>query len=282
MASTIMTRYSHLSILFGATIVCTGGCTSEPQAPAPAPAPTRQQAAKVEPAPQEPATVEPQAAVPIESQPPVARRDDEVEQAVQTEPVKEAAPRQQTAFFRLDANAPAAIPPVLLTKAHQALCKVKVGDILPAIELPDLGGSTKRLADLYGQKATVVVFWKGDRRMAQIELADLGPDVIDVFGREGVAVVGIAVDETAATAQAAVKKSGVKFPTLLDAGGQAFAQVGTAKLPRTYLVDPQGKILWFDIEYSLSTRRDLHRALHAVTGAPPEAVAPAPATGKQG
>jgi hypothetical protein len=53
---------------------------------------------------------------------------------------------------------------------------------------------------------------------------------------------------------------------LLDAEGRAFAEVGSEKLPRTYLVDAQGKILWFDIEYSLSTRRELHQALRAVVG----------------
>ena len=36
------------------------------------------------------------------------------------------------------------------------------------------------------------------------------------------------------------------FPNLLDADGKAFAQVGSEKLPRTFVLDPSGKILWFD------------------------------------
>ncbi len=35
-------------------------------------------------------------------------------------------------------------------------------------------------------------------------------------------------------------------------------------MPRTYLVDSQGKILWFDMEYSRSTRRDLRDAIRVV------------------
>ena len=62
--------------------------------------------------------------------------------------------------------------------------------------------------------------------------------------------------------------AGANFPTLLDADGKAFAQIGSEKMPRTFLLDPQGKILWFDIEYSLSTRRELHQALRSVTGEP--------------
>jgi peroxiredoxin len=182
------------------------------------------------------------------------------------EPAGEAAPREHTAFYRLDASA-ARIAPVLLSQAHAALTKVKVGDTLPPIELPQLGqNASTKLAKLYGKTATVVLFWKGDRRMSHTALADLTPDVIEPFGDEGVAAVGIAVGETAATASAAAKKAGAKFPHLLDVEGEAFAQIGSERLPRIFLVDPKGKILWFDMEYSQASRRELHQALRAVTG----------------
>jgi peroxiredoxin len=175
----------------------------------------------------------------------------------------------RTVFYRADANQPPSMPTVLLSEGHQALCRVKVDDTMPQMELEQLGGGRRRLAELTGKKATVVVFWKSDRRMAREQLADLGPDVIEPFGAEGVAVVGIAVGESPENAQAALERAGAKFPTLLDADGKAFAQVGSEKLPRTYLLDPQGKILWFDIEYSLSTRRELHQALRALLGEKP-------------
>ena len=57
-------------------------------------------------------------------------------------------------------------------------------------------------------EATVVVFWKGDRRMTREELADIGPDVIEMFGKGGVAVVGVAVQETAQSAQEVLTKGG--------------------------------------------------------------------------
>src|SRR5262245_24661770 len=61
------------------------------------------------------------------------------------------------------ATEPATVPPVLLTKQHEALCRVKVGEAMPAIELAKVDGDKTKLADLYGKAATVVVFWKGDR-----------------------------------------------------------------------------------------------------------------------
>jgi peroxiredoxin len=175
-------------------------------------------------------------------------------------------PKARMAFYRLD-SAPPKIPPVELSKGEEALCKVKVGDTLPAITLPQLGGGGEmKLTELYGKKATVVVFWKSDRRMAREQLTDLGPDVVQPFGERGVGVVGIAVNESADKAQKTVQETDAKFPSLLDADGKAFAQVGSGKLPRTYLLDSSGKILWFDIEYSLTTRRELHQALRVVTG----------------
>jgi peroxiredoxin len=162
-----------------------------------------------------------------------------------------------------EAAGPVEVPPVLLTKQHEALCRVKVGDVMPEIELPKVLGGNAKLADLYGKAATVVVFWKGDRQMAADELADLGPDVVQKLGSRGVEVVGIAVGEPVAAARAMIQKTAADYPQLLDADSQAFAKVGSEKLPWTLVLDGNGKIVWFDLEYSLATRRELQQALLA-------------------
>jgi peroxiredoxin len=184
----------------------------------------------------------------------------------QTSLKREAArPRERTAYFRADGPTPK-VPKVALTKREDGLCKVKVGDDMPAISLPQIGGSdSAKLSELLGKSATVVVFWKSDRRMALEELADLGTDVVEPYAKDGVTVVGIAVNESETSAPEALTKAGAKFTNLLDAEGKAFAQVGNEKLPRTYVLDADGKIVWFDIEYSLTTRRELHAALRALT-----------------
>lgn len=176
-----------------------------------------------------------------------------------------AAPQPHTSFYRAETG-PAKMPTVQFSKREQSLSKVKVGDAMPAIELPKVSdGGKAKLASLLGKKATVVVFWKGDRRMANELLADLAADVVEPFGKSGVEVVGIAVNETAASAPEALTKAGAKFTNLLDADGKAFAEVGSERLPRTYVLDPGGKIAWFDIEYSHATRRELRDALRALT-----------------
>ena len=91
---------------------------------------------------------------------------------------------------------------------------------------------------------------------------------MEKFGPQGVNVVGVAVEPMSDAVTKTISQSrAARFTNLLDADGKAFAQLGKDKLPRVYLVDPQGKILWFDIEYSLTTRRELNQALRAVVDA---------------
>jgi peroxiredoxin len=158
------------------------------------------------------------------------------------------------------------IPQVVLSERHAELCNIQVGDAMPAIQLPDLDGNQRELASLYGEKLTVVFFWKGDRALARSALADLGPDVTVPYAGRGVTVVGIAVEDTSEAAQQHVAQARVPFLNLLDTDGMAFAAVGSERLPRTYLLDAEGRILWFDIEYSRSTRRELQQAIRVVLG----------------
>src|SRR5688500_10346689 len=174
-----MIRQPRTTIMIGTAIIaiCLFGCDPEPQAPAPNVAPAAKPWTPVEStelqaaAPQQNATsVEPPADAPV------------------VEPIEKVAandnsgPQYRTAFYRADANQLAAIPPVVLSKGHAALCRVQVGDMMPEIQLEQVGGGERKLADLLGKKATVVVFWKADRHMAQQELADLGPDVLEAYG----------------------------------------------------------------------------------------------------
>lgn len=153
------------------------------------------------------------------------------------------------------------VPPVLLSAGHAALCKVMVGDAFPKIELPTLdGGSVQQLASLAGQRATVVVFWTGDRWMSESVLRDLAAMELN----EGVAVVGIATKVAQDAAGNLLAKTGAKFPQLFDADGQALAAVGQDALPRIYVLDGEGRIAWFDLEYSEATRRELAQTLAAL------------------
>jgi hypothetical protein len=89
----------------------------------------------------------------------------------------------------------------------------------------------------------------------------LGQDTIEPFSGFGVSVVAINVGDEEPHVKTFADWAKYNGPCLLDGGGTAFESVATSKLPRTYLLDAEGKILWFDIEFSLSTARELHNAL---------------------
>jgi peroxiredoxin len=152
------------------------------------------------------------------------------------------------------------MPKVVLTDAHAKTCLVKVGDSFPAMTLKDLAGKPQPLAALLGKRFTVVLFWTIDNPYAVEQLADLGPDIAKRFGDDKVKVIAINERDPAVKVAALVKQLGVTFPVLLDDDGKALAQIASKRLPRTYLLDHEGKIWWFDIEYSASTRRDLQSA----------------------
>lgn len=153
------------------------------------------------------------------------------------------------------------MPGVVLSDQHAALCKVKVGDQFPALELPNLAGEKKSLNELFGSKLTLVVFWNGKQPTGIEELSDLARYHLPRFGDKGLAVVAINTGDAAAQAGELSQKAGAAYPVLSDADGAALSQVATSKLPRSYLLDPSGKVLWFDLEYSPTTRRDLAQAI---------------------
>lgn len=154
-----------------------------------------------------------------------------------------------------------AIPEVLLSEQHAALCKVQVGDPMPNVALVDLKGQEVFLSQLLGERLTILFFWSPESYMSQAQLADMGPDIAVPTSGQGVAVIGVAVNQTPEVTRQHTTSAGATFPNFADPQGEAFAAVATAKLPRTYVLDAQGKILWFDLEYSRTTRRHLQAIL---------------------
>jgi peroxiredoxin len=164
---------------------------------------------------------------------------------------------------------PLTIPEVQLTESQRQTCLLYVGDSMPEGELADTSGDLQQLVSLFGEDLTVVLFWTVDdapfaREKATAALADLNNDVFLPYGERGVAVVGINVHNTAEIARECVSAAEATYPILMDSDGAYFSQVAR-DLPRVFLLDSQGKILWLDLEFSSTTRRQLDRAIQAVS-----------------
>jgi peroxiredoxin len=170
---------------------------------------------------------------------------------------------------------PVTIPKVKLSDELRKNCLVQVGDVMPKAELPDRAGKTQRIASLYGQKLTVVCLWTAADRRSQLEAAEtlrsLTNDIAKPFAGKGVRVIAIEVARNTVVPEARQNiretVSKLPFPCLMDGKGQFLGSVcKDDKLPRVYLLDADGKILWFDVEYSRSTREDLTQGIRVALG----------------
>ncbi len=153
------------------------------------------------------------------------------------------------------------MPRVFFTEQHANTCRVFVGDQFPGLELADLDGQSRNFGDLLGERLTIVAFWNSKLPTSVEELAGLQSRFLSEFGDQGVSIVAVNVGDEPVVAKELAKQSGATYPQLADPDRQAFAKVATEKLPRTYLLDASGKILWFDIEYSRTTRQQLLSAI---------------------
>ncbi len=257
-----------LKIGVGCLMLCVLGCGKQETPDATARHSDSSPARQLAPAKPQPQTVvprpeNPQAAATIDAN--VATTPATAE-ASQAQPINEEPALPKRHFAKVE-----------LTEGHRELCKVLVGDPMPAITLPDLSGEQQALSNLLGERATIVIFWTDNLFMARQQLADIEPDLLTPFAEQGIEVVTVAVGLSSEAAQQHLADARAMAPTLIDSDGAAFALVGQERLPRTYLLDADGRVVWFDIEYSRSTRRELQAGLqHLLTQALPESAVDEP------
>jgi peroxiredoxin len=208
---------------------------------------------------------------PVTVAPPTVVQDDPTEKEPR-EPEPIAVPET---LEKLDPEA-TEIPEVKLTETQRKTCVVWLGDLPPEGELPNLDGQTIALDSLLGEKATVAFVWTaGASELAQktacAALADLQADALDAYGDKGLSVLAINENDSAEKVKELLGTVDVTYPVLLDTDGGYFAKVATADLPRVYVLDAEGKIVWLDIGFSETTRRELKQTLEFMLGEPKSA-----------
>ncbi len=164
---------------------------------------------------------------------------------------------------RATATVPTVIhkPLVAMSQEHQKICLVGVGDVMPDLQLTDSSGKATSLIDALGETYTAVVFWSLANPFSVEQFTHLSADVLHPFKEARLKAIAIHVGQPGEVYSELCEKFGSEADCLIDADKTNFAQVATRKLPRTYLLDAEGKILWFDIEYSRTTRHEFLNAL---------------------
>lgn len=152
-------------------------------------------------------------------------------------------------------------PIVKLSGQHEQTCLVKIGDVFPSLTVTTLSGDSGLLSNYYGDRLTLVVFWTNKQPYALQQYKDLENDILEPYGPDGVSVIATNVGDSIEEVEGQMNEYGRSFPNFVDPDRTAFYAIATRKLPRSYLLDVNGKIVWFDIEYSQSTRRELDWAI---------------------
>ncbi|HUT09884.1 MAG TPA: archaeosortase/exosortase family protein [Thermoguttaceae bacterium] len=166
-----------------------------------------------------------------------------------------------------------AIPEITVPEPDGTGNLVQLQDALPEAELPDLEDKRHSLSDFYGKRATVVCFWKGGNtpegeREAIGTLQKLQGDYSNPSSKKVVHVIAVNEGDDPKVVRAQLANARMEaddeFAVLSDAEGTLLAKVGARELPRAYLLDADGAIVWFGQGFSTETRRDLRQAVDAV------------------
>jgi thiol-disulfide isomerase/thioredoxin len=114
----------------------------------------------------------------------------------------------------------------------------------PALKLPDLDGKVHDLADLKG-KVVLINFWATWCPPCRREMPSL-ERLRQRLGDQGLAVVAVDVGEDADTVFSFTGQlePAPAFPLLLDGDSKAMQAWKVKGLPTTFVVDPQGRVIF--------------------------------------
>ncbi len=116
-----------------------------------------------------------------------------------------------------------------------------LGQPIPEIVLPDLGGKTFRLSKLRG-KVVLVNFWASWCPPCVDEMPSL-EKLHRALGAKGLEVVSISVDDSLEVIENFRKENNLSFTMLFDKDAKVAHGFETFKYPETYIVDRDGILL---------------------------------------
>lgn len=142
---------------------------------------------------------------------------------------------------------------------------VEVGERLPKLSLPLLvdgvAGGSIDLSSFAGKLVYVDVWasWCGPCRQSMPILNDIRNE----FGHRGFEVVAVNVDEKLSDAVRFLRKTPVDYPILLDPKGSLPRTYEIIAMPTSYLIGPDGIVLYQHIGFKKSDVNDIKNMIEA-------------------
>jgi len=126
---------------------------------------------------------------------------------------------------------------------------VKVGQTAPEFKVTTLDGKTFDLKDARGKVVLVNFFatWCGP---CMQEMPHLQDQIWNRFKGTNFVLVAIDRQESAEVVSAFEKRSAYEFPIATDTKREVYAKFATEYIPRNFLIDPNGVVVFQSMGYS--------------------------------
>jgi peroxiredoxin len=147
----------------------------------------------------------------------------------------------------------AALAASLLVAASRAAAPTLVGKDAPDFVLKSMDGRNLRMSEYRGQVVLVNFWarWAGDSRQEMPALDRINT----TYGRAGLVVLGISIDEDLARAREFAGAMKVSYPILFDTGPDIGRDYQLQKMPMTILVDRAGIVRYSNVGFKRGDER---------------------------
>jgi peroxiredoxin len=140
-----------------------------------------------------------------------------------------------------------------LVPVSRAAAPTLVGKDAPDFVLKGLDGRNLRMSEYRGQVVLVNFWarWAGDSRQEMPALDRINT----TYGRAGLVVLGISIDEDLARAREFASAMKVSYPILFDTGSDIGRDYQLQKMPMTILVDRAGVVRYSNVGFKRGDER---------------------------